>query len=497
MSQAAHSVEFFTALEGAKLMSGDALTEVGGISTDSRNLRAGDLFLAVDGASHRGLDFVADALARGAAGVVYDAAESFDSEKLGGAVAIALPALKSRLGHIAQRFYGAPTAGLHVVGVTGTNGKSSVIHFIAQMLEAIGRPCGLIGTMGWGLNEHETTANTTPDVVSLQAMMATMRGQGATAVAMEVSSHALAQERVDAIEFDTAVYTNLSRDHLDYHGTMEAYAAEKAKLFQTPGLRRAVLNVDDAEVRRVLDKLPASVIVSTVSTRHSGAEFFPTAVEFHGDGIAATINTPLGAIAAQLPILGAFNLSNALLAIAAVCQCCKNLDELNRAVQALQPVRGRMQRIHQDGLPTVVVDYAHTPDGLENALLGVRQHCSGELWCVFGCGGDRDRGKRALMAAVAEQFADRLVVTSDNPRSEDPRQIVEDVLAGLSDTVGVIAKVERGEAIELAIAQAGADDCILLAGKGHEDYQILADKTIDFSDLEVATQCLQRRGGSA
>ncbi|MES2820628.1 MAG: UDP-N-acetylmuramoyl-L-alanyl-D-glutamate--2,6-diaminopimelate ligase [Pseudomonadota bacterium] len=459
------------------------------LTLDSRKVRPGDLFLAVPGEQQDGRLHIADAIARGAAAVAYEA-EGAPSLGDSGAALIALKHLSGQLSAIAGRFYGEPSRALHLVGVTGTNGKTSVSQLLAQALDLLGERCGIVGTLGTGFhNELALGRHTTPDPIGVQAVLANLKQAGARAVAMEVSSHGLQQGRVAALAFDVAVFTNLSRDHLDYHGSMQAYAAAKARLFAWPGLRCRVLNLDDEQGRQLAAESHPSRLI-TYSLDDPRATLYCPRAQFADDGIRATLVTAQGEGNLRSPLLGRFNLSNLLAVVGALLGMDYALDEVLQLLPQLQGPAGRMQRLGGGDRPLVVVDYAHTPDALEKVLVALRPHTQGRLLCLFGCGGDRDRGKRPLMARVVEQLADGVLVTDDNPRGEAPQQIFEDIRAGLSTPHAATFVHGRGQAIAQLIAGADARDVLVLAGKGHEDYQEIDGQRHPFSDLDEATRAL-------
>ncbi|WP_248917323.1 UDP-N-acetylmuramoyl-L-alanyl-D-glutamate--2,6-diaminopimelate ligase [Pseudomonas entomophila] len=459
------------------------------LTLDSRQVRQGDLFLAVPGAKVDGREHIADALARGAAAVAYEE-QGASVLPITDVPLIPVKGLIGQLSQIAGRFYGEPSRQLELVGVTGTNGKTSVTQLLAQALDALGRRCGLIGTLGTGFfGELQSGRLTTPDPIAVQATLNDLKKGGAKAVAMEVSSHALEQGRVAALDFDIAVMTNLSRDHLDYHGSMEAYEAAKAKLFSWPSLRTRVVNLDDDFGRRLAKAHAESRLIS-YSLQDQSATLFCKQAIFNDDGVRAVIVTPQGEHALRSRLLGRFNLSNMLAAVATLLALDYPLDEILKVTPQLQGPVGRMQRLGGGDKPLVVVDYAHTPDALEKVLEALRPHAHGKLLCLFGCGGDRDSGKRPLMAEVAERLADRVLVTDDNPRTEDPLRIFDDIRPGFKKPADVEFVAGRGEAIAHLIATAAADDVIVLAGKGHEDYQEINGERHDFSDLVEAEKAL-------
>ncbi|MBU1332723.1 MAG: UDP-N-acetylmuramoyl-L-alanyl-D-glutamate--2,6-diaminopimelate ligase [Gammaproteobacteria bacterium] len=459
------------------------------LTLDSRKVRPGDLFLAVPGTQQDGRLHIADALARGAAAVAYEAEGAFDMS-IDSAELVPVKGLGARLSAIAGRFYGEPSRGLHLVGITGTNGKTSVSQLLAQALDMLGEPCGIVGTLGNGFyNALAAGRHTTPDPIGVQATLAELKNAGARAVAMEVSSHGLHQRRVAALAFDVAVFTNLSRDHLDYHGSMDAYRAAKAELFAWSGLRCRVINLDDETGRDLVAKVHDSRLIS-YSLIDPNAYLYCRDAQFDEHGVRATLVTPRGEGSLRSVLLGRFNLSNLLAVVGALLAMDYPLDEILKVLPKLQGPVGRMQRLGGVQQPLVVVDYAHTPDALEKVLEALRPHVKGRLLCLFGCGGDRDRGKRALMAAVVEQHADAVVVTDDNPRSETSEQIFNDIRGGFVHPEAVQFVAGRGQAIAQLVAAADVDDVVLLAGKGHEDYQEIQGERLPFSDLDEAAKAL-------
>ncbi|MBD9482387.1 UDP-N-acetylmuramoyl-L-alanyl-D-glutamate--2,6-diaminopimelate ligase [Pseudomonas sp. PDM14] len=460
------------------------------LTLDSRKVRPGDLFLAVPGTAQDGRAHIADAIARGATAVAYERTGA-DVPDGNGAELVAIKGLVAQLSAIAGRFYGEPSRALRLIGVTGTNGKTSVSQLLAQALDKLGERCGIVGTLGTGFYESlQSGRHTTPDPVAVQATLADLKKAGARALAMEVSSHGLDQGRVAALDFDVAVFTNLSRDHLDYHGTMEAYGAAKARLFAWPDLRCRVINLDDAFGRQLAAQPHDSRLIS-YSLEDSSAYLYCRETAFDDHGVRAHLVTPQGEGNLHSSLLGRFNLSNLLAVVGALLGLNYALDEILRVLPELQGPVGRMQRFGGGKLPLVVVDYAHTPDALEQVLKALRPHVAGRLLCLFGCGGDRDSGKRPLMAEVAERLADAVLVTDDNPRTEDPQRIVADIRAGFTKPEQVEFVHGRGQAIAKAIGEASAADVILLAGKGHEDYQEIDGVRHAFSDLDETARALQ------
>ncbi|MDQ3205422.1 MAG: UDP-N-acetylmuramoyl-L-alanyl-D-glutamate--2,6-diaminopimelate ligase, partial [Pseudomonadota bacterium] len=455
---------------------------VSGLVQDSRELAPGDAFVAIGGFGTHGLAFADDVRARGASAIVFE--PPAPSEYPAPADAVAVPGLRARLGAMADRFHDQPSAAMTVVGVTGTNGKTSTVQLLAQAWSLDGRCSATLGTLGVGLyGQAIATGFTTPLVLRTHQLLAGLRDAGAEAVAMEVSSHALDQGRVDGVHFDVAVFTNLTRDHLDYHGDMERYGAAKARLFAWSGLQCAVLNLDDDHGRRLHDALPASLRRIGLSSRgRADAQVRADRLRLDAAGVGFDLRAGDQVHAVRSPLLGRFNVDNLLAVAGALLALGNPPGRIASILSQLQPIHGRMNRLGGDAgadgrpRPLVVIDYAHTPDALEQALASLRAHATGRLVCVFGCGGERDRGKRPQMAAVAEAHADEVIVTDDNPRGESGDAIVDGILAGFSPgarSCGAQITVERdrAHAIARAIAAAGEGDVVLVAGKGHEPYQ--------------------------
>ncbi len=467
--------------------------DVTGLSSDSRAVRAGDAFVALAGASAHGLRFAEAVRTAGAAAIMFDAPAPADVAVPDDAIGV--PNLRASLGALADRFYGSPSAQLTVIGVTGTNGKTSFVQLLSQALSLRGEIAGSIGTLGAGLvGQVVAGERTTPDVIAVHRLLAQMRDAGASHVAMEVSSHALEQGRVDAVAFDVAVFTNLTRDHLDYHGTMQAYGAAKTKLFAWPTLRAAVVNLDDAFGAELFRTLPGSLRRIGVSSRDAGdATLRAENLRLDAIGIAFELvqGSERRAIASKL--LGRFNVDNLLAVSGALLALNWSLGDIAALLPQLQPVHGRMNRAGGDARsPLVVVDYAHTPDALEQALTSLREHTAGKLICVFGCGGERDRGKRPQMGEIASRLADWVVITDDNPRGEDGDAIVDEILSGLESLDANIVR-DRAAAIALAIEQAQPGDVVLIAGKGHESYQEVQGVRRPFDDMAQALAALATR----
>ncbi|MBO9665070.1 UDP-N-acetylmuramoyl-L-alanyl-D-glutamate--2,6-diaminopimelate ligase [Dokdonella sp.] len=475
---------------------GDIL--VHGLALDSRRVQPGDAFVALRGTAAHGIAFAPAAVERGAVAVLAEDAGIADREseigEAGGAPVVWVEHLRGELGAIASHWFGEPSHALQVIGVTGTNGKTSTVQLLAQALHGAGRSVATIGTLGAGpygaIREGERT---TPDVIAVHGLLAGFRDEGATHVAMEVSSHALDQGRVNAVAFDLAVFTNLTRDHLDYHGTMDAYGAAKQRLFAWPGLGAAIVNVDDAFGRALVSTVGEGTRLLRYGIERDEAEVIGRGIETGADGLMFHLTTPWGEGEVATRLLGRFNVSNLLAVAACLGQLGFSFAQIRAALAALEPVAGRMNRLGGDAQPLVVIDYAHTPDALEQALTSLRAHCSGHLICVFGCGGERDAGKRPQMGAIAEALADRIVVTDDNPRGEDGDAIVAQIVAGLARPQEATIERDRAGAISLAIAAARPGDVVLIAGKGHEPYQEIAGRKQPFDDLAVARRVLEMR----
>jgi UDP-N-acetylmuramoyl-L-alanyl-D-glutamate--2,6-diaminopimelate ligase len=460
---------------------------------DSRRAMPGAVFAAYPGETRDGREFIPQAVAQRVDGVLWEA----DHYQWDPALAIpnaGVAGLKDRIGEIAAHVYGEPSRALHMVGVTGTNGKTSVAHWLAQAFSQLGRKTAVIGTIGNGFPPYgdkpgalTPALNTTPDAIELQQRLAFYRQQGAAACAMEVSSHGLAQGRVNGTSFNVAVLTNLSRDHLDYHGDMDNYADTKARLFYWPGLEWVVLNVDDAFGQRLESE--------TRPSRLAGYGFQRGAVigeklRLSQTGLHLAVNTDWGNAEFDAPLLGRFNAANLLAVLTTLLVSGIKLDDACRALAHVTPPPGRMQTLGGNAHPLVVVDYAHTPDALEKVLATLREIVSdGRLICVFGCGGNRDKGKRSIMGRVAAAGADEVWITSDNPRNEDPSHIIDDILAGISGKPHI--EPDRARAIFEAIGGAHHGDVVLVAGKGHEDYQEIAGERLPFSDIAMAKKALE------
>ena len=496
-------------------------TPIAGLSLDSREVSPGDLFIALKGTQTDGGQYIAQALKQGAAAVLIETGEETAEHGLLPVPVIAVPKLREFVSDIAGAFYAHPSRQMAVTAITGTNGKTTCAQLLANLFELLGEPAGCVGTIGYGTVGYgsvgdETiasgaTANsvaelqpdtevaasdilTTPDAVAMQSILAELRDAGTRRVAIEASSHGLVQRRIAGLQIDTAIFTNLSRDHLDYHGDLNSYAAAKSRLFAMSGLKHAVINLDDNVGRLILANLDPAVDGITYSFENHTADIHCDRIELGASSLTAELVTPWGRGRLTSPLLGKFNLANLLAVIGAAGMQGFKLDDILCAAAKLKAVPGRMEVVDPSVRPVVVVDYAHTPDALDKALRALRLQCIGKLTVVFGCGGDRDKGKRAEMGRVADQLADTIVVTSDNPRSESPEQIINPVLLGI--TRKVLAVTDRRDAIRAAINAAAVDDIVLIAGKGHEAYQIVAAKRLPFSDLTEARIALRQKQGS-
>jgi UDP-N-acetylmuramoyl-L-alanyl-D-glutamate--2,6-diaminopimelate ligase len=472
-------------LEGMARVPGVANREVRGLQTDSRRVQPGDLFLALPGMVADGRDYIGDAVASGAGAIAY---ETDDGYLLPGAPvpAFGVSSLRHKIGVIADRFYGAPSRRLVVVGVTGTNGKTTCTQLLAQALDQPPRRCAVIGTLGGGFpGALNASIHTTPDAVTVQRLLADFLEQGAAHVAMEVSSHALEQGRVNGVRFHVAVFTNLTRDHLDYHGDMTAYGLAKAKLFAHEGLKYAVINHDDDFGRCLLADVGAPV--TCLSYGIEGGDVRAREVRPSPEGLWLRIQTPYGETELRSPLIGHFNVYNLLAVLATLLALGMELRDAAARLARAQAPAGRAERFGgARGLPLVVVDYAHTPDALEKILAALREHARGKLWCVFGCGGDRDRGKRPMMGGIAERLADVVLLTDDNPRHESGDAIIADIAGGMRAAPRIIR--DRRNAIATAIQGATEGDIVLIAGKGHEDYQQVGDERRPYSDRETVRE---------
>ncbi|MFH4402272.1 UDP-N-acetylmuramoyl-L-alanyl-D-glutamate--2,6-diaminopimelate ligase [Vibrio diabolicus] len=462
------------------------------LELDSRRVQPGTTFVAVIGHVVDGRNFIASAIEQGANAVLAQACDlkaHGTVEIIDDVPVIYLDTLDQRLSAIAGKLYAYPD--MDLIGVTGTNGKTTITQLIAQWLELLGHKAAVMGTTGNGfLDNLQQAANTTGNAVEIQKTLSSLENQQAAYTALEVSSHGLTQGRVKALSFAAGVFTNLSRDHLDYHGTMEEYANAKLGLFTQHQCERAIINIDDEVGHAWASQLSNAIAVSLKPNTEFESAIWATDVRYAESGITIQFDGKFGSGQLHAPLIGEFNATNIMLAFATLLSLGKDKQALLETAGQLQPVLGRMELFQTADRAKVVVDYAHTPDALEKALQALRVHCEGQLWAIFGCGGDRDAGKRPMMAEIAERLGDRVVLTDDNPRSEEPAQIVKDMLTGLSKPAEAIVQHDRFKALSYAIENASPKDIILLAGKGHEDYQIRNGETIHYSDRESAMQLL-------
>jgi UDP-N-acetylmuramoyl-L-alanyl-D-glutamate--2,6-diaminopimelate ligase len=473
--------------------------QVADLALDSREVRAGYLFFALRGRRSHGLEFAAEAAARGACAVLWEPGPNVEAPVLPQTLfAAPVEDLHRLVGRIADRFFRWPSSQLSVVGVTGTNGKTTCAYLAAQCLERLGHEAAYVGTIGWGrVGALDAASLTTPDAVSVHRMLARLKAQGVREVAMEVSSHALDQGRVDGVRFHSAAFTNLTRDHLDYHPSMQAYGEAKERLFAAHDLQCVIVNVGDAFGRQLALRLSGRTPLTAVWIGDGGdawlAERWLQAkrLSLGLRGMSMDLDGSFGNVRLSTKLLGRFNAENALVVLGSLLALGVPLDQAAGALAASTAPPGRMELIEtaEPSKPTAVVDYAHTPDALGKALGALREHCRGALWCVFGCGGDRDAGKRPLMGAVADELADRIIVTDDNPRSESPEQIVRAIGLGIKAHPARVIH-DRGAAIAAALEEASGEDVVLIAGKGHEDYQVYGATRRAFSDRQEARKIL-------
>ncbi|MEO5861146.1 MAG: UDP-N-acetylmuramoyl-L-alanyl-D-glutamate--2,6-diaminopimelate ligase [Burkholderiales bacterium] len=470
-------------------------TRITRLTADSRKVSPGIAFAAYPGERADGRAYIPQAIERGSDAILWER-DNFCWNGDWQVANLGITQLRDHVGEIADALYGHPSEHLWMLGVTGTNGKTSVSRWLAQCLNANERKTALLGTLGNGFLEAlEPAINTTPDAIELQEYLATYREEGADAVAMEVSSHGLAQGRVNGVQFDVALFTNLSRDHLDYHGDMASYGEAKAGLFAMPGLKNAVINLDDIFGMALVGKLRDSAVQTIGYAIDQRADFgFPTLRAKHLDcsaqGLAFEVSSPWGNGAVTAPVFGRFNAYNVLAVLGGLIASDIGFASAVESIAGIQPVPGRMQRLGGGDLPLVLVDYAHTPDALENSLGAARELVAGNgrLVCVFGCGGNRDPGKRPMMGGIAERLCDQVILTSDNPRDEDPLSILNDIRSGMIRGCQIVP--DRNAAIAQSISQSGESDVILIAGKGHENYQEIRSLRLPFSDVEVAKRAL-------
>lgn len=490
-------------LSGIEVIGDVPAIGISGMSLDSRILKQGDLFIACAGYQSHGLEYIDNAIANGAEVVLAEVCSNWLPEKITelsrekNIVIVPVGALSESVSLIAGRFYGNPSQEFPMIGITGTNGKTSSSLFVAQAFSA-SKKVAVMGTIGNGFpGELMPSTHTTMDPVSVQATLAELHRRQADMVVMEVSSHALHQGRVADVQFDIAVLTNFSRDHLDYHGTMADYAEAKSLLFRMNNLKSSVINADDDLGQRLIAEMrtsPARVVAygaSAIDVDKVDAWIRADNIRMLPDGVAFDVLSSWGRASVSLGLIGRFNVQNAMVALAVMLECGMDFNQAVANLQKLENVPGRMELIAKAQGPSVVVDFAHTPDALEQVLKSLRAHVDGKLYCVFGCGGDRDKGKRPQMGKVAESLADVLVLTSDNPRSENPDTIIEEIKQGLEFADKAIVEPSRAQAIQLAIHSAARGDVVLVAGKGHEAFQIVGDLKLPFSDQQQVRSALE------
>jgi len=474
---------------------------ISGLSSDSRTVKPGDLFFALAGGSTHGNTFIEHAINAGAVAIAMDTSHgnelATELSHDGNVAVVLVENLNQKLGLIAARFFNEPSAQMQVVGITGTNGKTSCSHLLAQCLADEKSLCGVIGTMGAGVwGKLKNIQHTTPGAIELQAWLSSLLAQGAGFVSMEVSSHGLEQGRVNGCQFSVAIFTNLSRDHLDYHGDMTAYGESKLKLFAWPGLKNVVVNLDDPFSEQVLQTVAnknvqvLGVTLKNITTKHPIKTINAEIKSMHQHGTTLTLKSPWGDGELQSSLLGEFNASNLLSVLAALLLLDVPFKQACARVEKAQAPVGRLETFGGETQPLVVVDYAHTPDALEKVLQTLKKHSPGKLWVLFGCGGDRDKGKRPEMGRVAEQIADVVWLTNDNPRTEDSSVIIEDIFQGITNKESVVVEMDRARAIRNIVKAANQTDVVLIAGKGHEDYQIVGDQRLDFSDRLLVAEVL-------
>ncbi len=473
-----------------------AQVNVSNIQFDSRRVQSGDLFLAYPGFNNDGRYYIKDAIERGAAAVFYES-ENFQPQLDTKVPLIPVVKLCHQVGLIAARFFDNPSACCDVIGITGTNGKTSCSQFIAQALSNEGNKCAVIGTCGIGfLPTLHAITHTTPQAVDLQRALHQLNMEDAQTIAMEVSSHALDQRRVAGIQFNTAVFTQLSQDHLDYHGTMENYARAKERLFEFPQLSNAVINADDSLGQKLIKKYVNRLNILSYSLGNQPVVDEPaiivTNIIVQPGGYLVEVDTPFGNGAFATSLYGRFNIANLLAVLGVLLHKKLPLDRALRCLSNLQPVVGRMESIANSQGISVLVDYAHTPDALEKALMALRERASAQLICVFGCGGDRDRTKRPQMARIVERYADKYILTNDNPRSENPADIIQQITAGFKQPEKAIIKLNRADAIQYAVQNASKNDIVLIAGKGHEKFQIVGNERLPFDDVQQVKKVFEQ-----
>jgi UDP-N-acetylmuramoyl-L-alanyl-D-glutamate--2,6-diaminopimelate ligase len=460
--------------------------EVQGVSNDSRNVQPGDVYLAGPRLILDGRDYIGDARKMGAVAILCE--PPVPSLKLDIPL-VEVRNLRAKTGNIASRCYNNPSSKMLVIAITGTNGKTSCSHFIAQVLGSIKLKCGVIGTMGVGIpGALEDSAMTTPDPIELQKNLAALLDLSCNAVTLEASSHGLAQDRLIGTEVDIAIFTNITRDHLDYHSSFDEYFASKKLLFSSFELKTAIINCDDEYGRELCEFVSEAVSIYSFGIENKNADVGCSDIELNERGMSFNLQTPWGSRPISSELMGRFNIYNLLATAAVLGSQGLSIESIAQALQSLKTVKGRMEVIRHASIATVIIDYAHTPDALEKALQAIKEHCTGALWCVMGCGGDRDIGKRPLMGEIASRLADYLVITDDNPRSESSSKIAEDIYAGIVAGSDVQVNTNRQSAIRRALSKAKPEDIVLIAGKGHEEYQEIKGTKLSFSDHAVVLE---------
>ena len=465
------------------------------ICDDSRNVKKGTVFFALKGLSSDGCDFIESAINSGACAVVYE--PPYDLSNIETSIPIiAVEDLKLEIANIVSRHYESSINEMSIIGVTGTNGKTTVSWLIHQGFKKIGYKSGYIGTLGYGLENLNLNELTTPSCMKLHKILSEFQNSGVEYVVMEISSHAIDQRRIEGINFNSVIFTNLSRDHIDYHGNMENYGETKAKLFLEKQSKIKIININDSFGRSLIERVDEEVISTSIEPINIDKDKFVsvTKYETNGSGFDIDLKSSWGTFKTHVPLLGTFNIENVIQTIALFLSLGFSLSKIQTIIEGMKAPSGRMESVDVDNnhlLPKVLVDFSHTPDALKLSLQSIRDHYDGKIWCVFGCGGDRDRGKRKMMGNIAERYADYVIVTSDNPRNENPQKIISDILEGISSEVETI--VNREEAINFAIMKANKNEIILIAGKGHESYQKIGEETLKFSDHKISKRSLIRR----
>lgn len=465
------------------------------ICDDSRYVNKGTVFFAVKGLSSDGCDFIESAINSGACAVIYE--PPYDLSNIETSIPIiAVDDLKLEIANIVSRHYESSINEMSIIGVTGTNGKTTVSWLIHQGFKKIGYKSGYIGTLGYGLENLNLNELTTPSCMKLHKILSEFQNSGVEYVVMEISSHAIDQKRIEGINFNTVIFTNLSRDHIDYHGNMENYGETKAKLFLERQSKIKIININDSFGRSLIERVDEEVISTSIEPINIDKDKFisVTKYETNGSGFDIDLKSSWGTFITHVPLLGTFNIENVIQTIALFLSHGFSMSKIQTIIEGMKAPSGRMESVDMDNnhlLPKVLVDFSHTPDALKLSLQSIRDHYDGKIWCVFGCGGDRDRGKRKMMGNIAERYADYVIVTSDNPRNENPEKIISDILEGISSKVETI--VSREEAINFAIMKANKNEIILIAGKGHESYQKIGEETLEFSDHKISKKSLIRR----